>query len=179
MKFSVIAVAGLAVLSAVIVSSQSSAGHLSVRARRETSLLRLPPAAPAGQSVLYGHIESLSRKGARWRLRFDPALLLRGTAAEQAAFEDTGSRDVPNDSYTLDESHRLVTYDVSSRAPVTILTKGLGSAKISVAELSQILRGRNPKHRPLFGQPKASGFWIRVGDKYPNPVLSLDEQYHP
>jgi hypothetical protein len=46
-----------------------------------------------------------------------------------------------------------------------------------VAELAQIVRGRNPKHRRLL-EPKA-GFWIQIGEKYPNPVVSLDQQYQP
>ena len=36
-----------------------------------------------------------------------------------------------------------------------------------------------PGPRPLFDGSNHSGFWIRVGEKYPNPVLSLDQQYHP
>jgi hypothetical protein len=179
MKLSLTALACVALLATVAATASGvAAAPVASHGLRETALLRLPPAALAGQTVLYGHIASLRRKG-RWVMRFDPALLLKGTAAEQAAFEDTGSRDVPNDSYTLEEGHRLVTYTVSPNAPVTVLTKGLGTATISVAELSQILQGKNPKHRKLFGQPKSSGFWIRVGDKYPNPVLSLDQQYHP
>jgi hypothetical protein len=168
----------LLVTAAGTVSRVAAAPTMST-ARRDTALVRLPPAAPAGQTAQFGHIKALDRKGGRWQMRFDPALLLQGTAAEQAAFEDTGSRDVPNDSYTLEEGHRLLTYTVSSGASVTVITKGLKAASISVAELSQILKGKNPKHRALFGQPKAFGFWIRVGDKYPNPVLSLDEAYHP
>lgn len=177
MKLLLIAVAGVALATtALAVPSRVPAATA-----RSTgpSLLRLPRATPAGQTTVFGHIESLTRKGGRWEMRFDPALLLHGAAAEQAAFEDTGSRDVPNDSYTLEEGHRLVTYVVSSTAPVTVLTKGLGTVTIPVAELSQILKGRNPKHRPLFDLTNGLGYWIRVGDKYPNPVLSLDQQYHP
>ena len=31
------------------------------------------------------------------------------------------------------------------------------------------LKGRNPRHRALFRSTNHSGFWIRVGNKYPNP----------
>jgi hypothetical protein len=31
----------------------------------------------------------------------------------------------------------------------------------------------------LGGLLARSAFWIRVGDKYPNPAVSLDQQYHP
>ena len=175
MKLSALTLAGVALLATTVVAASSGAPT-----RRDgTALLRLPRTTPAGQTALFGHVESLTRKGGRWEMRFDPALVLFGATAEQAAFEDTGSRDVPNDSYTLDESHRLLTYVVASKAPVTILTQGLEAQTIPVAELNQILRGKNPRHRKLFGQPKSFGFWIRVSAKYPNPVLSLDEQYHP
>jgi hypothetical protein len=61
---------------------------------------------------------------------------------------------------------------------VLTMTQGpIGVTSISVAELAQIVRGKNPKHRRLL-EPKA-GFWILVGAKYPNPVLSLDQQYQP
>ena len=112
-------------------------------------------------------------------MRFDPALLLRGATAAQVALEDTGSSDVPNDSVTLDESHRLLTYVVSptrdghgppARAP-TDPDPGLGAGAI--------MQGKNPKRRALFDRARGLGYWIRVGDKYPNPVLSIDQQYHP
>ena len=143
------------------------------------SLLRLPRATPAGQTTTYGHITSLTRKQGRWIMRFDPAMLLFGATAEQQAFEQTGSRDVPNDSVTFDETHRLLVYVVSPTATVTVLTQGITPTTISVDELSKILAGKNPAHRKLFGDPKGFGFWIRVGDRYPNPVLTIDEQYHP
>jgi len=43
----------------------------------------------------------------------------------------------------------------------------------------QILAGENPRHRPLFAAGNQLGFWVRVGEKYPNPVVALDQQYHP
>ena len=49
----------------------------------------LPPAAAAGEQTLYGHIRSLTSKGDRFVLRFDPAFLLRGVPATHAALEDT------------------------------------------------------------------------------------------
>jgi hypothetical protein len=170
-------VAGVALATMAVVASS----RVPAAPARSTgpTLLRLPRATPAGQTTVFGHIKSLTREGGRWEMRFDPALVLKGAAAEQAAFEDTGSRDVPNDSYTLEEGHRLVTYVVSSKAPVTVLTRGLGTATITVAELSQILKGKNPKHRLLFDRANGLGYWVRVGDKYPNPVLSLDQQYQP
>lgn len=162
-----------------IFMSTASAAPVTTARPSSPSLLSLPRATPAGQVSLYGHIASLARKHGRWEMRFDPALLLRGATAEQEAFEQTGSRDVPNDSVTVDETHRLLTYVVAPTATVTIITQGVNPTTISVAELSKIVAGKNPAHRKLFGDPKGFGFWIRVGDKYPNPVLTIDEQYHP
>ena len=176
MKATVVLFSAIAVLA-----STASASQRPLAATRSVSpsLLRLPRATRAGEQTLWGRSKALTRKGGRWEMKFDPGLLLFGAAAEQAAFEDTGSRDVPNDSYTVEESHRLYTYVVSSGASVTVLTAALKPTTVDVPEFAQILRGMNPKHRPLFGQPKRSGFWIRVGTKYPNPVVSIDEQYHP
>ncbi len=112
-------------------------------------------------------------------MKFDPALLLFGTAAEQAAYEDTGSRDVPNDSYSVDESRRVYTYTIASGAAITILGKSLKTITVGVAEFAQIMRSKNPNGRPLFGDPRTAGFWIGVASKYPNPIVSIDEQYHP
>jgi hypothetical protein len=162
-------------LSAVAASSAPASGS----SNSSPTLLRLPRATPAGQTSSYGHIASLSRKHGRWVMRFDPALLLTGATAAQAALEDTGSSDVPNDSYTLEESHRLLTYVVSPTATVTVLLDGLRPIVIPVSELAGIVSGKNPMHRALFDRARGLGYWIRVGDKYPNPVLSIDQQYHP
>lgn len=134
------------------------------------------------QVVFYGHIKSLTRKGSRFELRFDPAWLLFGVTAERAAVEDRvlqpGAHG-PNDSYTVEEGHRLLTFIVLPTAQITVLTQGLRSTTIPISELAQIIRGKNPRHRSLFDPSNSSGFWIRVGNKYPNPAVSLDQQYHP
>jgi hypothetical protein len=151
-------------------ASPSNVGH-------STSAEVLPPATPAGQTTLWGHIKSLTRKGGHFELRFDPALFLHGVTANRAAAEDR--REVANDYYVVDETHRQFTYVVLTTARVTVLTRGLRSARITVSELAQIVKGKNPKHRPLFDRANGLGYWIRVGDKYPNPALSLDQQYQP
>jgi hypothetical protein len=136
--------------------------------------------APAKQppSVMYGHIKSLTRVGRRFEMRFDPAWWLTGLAAQRAALEDTGSGDVPNDYYIVEEGHRLLTFAVLPSAQVTVLTGGgIHRTQISVSELAQIVKGKNPKHRRL-SEPKA-GFWIRIGEKYPNPAVTLYQQYQP
>jgi hypothetical protein len=170
---------------AILVAAVSASAHLSSApaaasaVAKQTCPALLPPAAPAGQVVLWGHIKTMVYKGSRFEMRFDPALLLHGVTASRAALEDTGSSDVPNDSYVVDESHRLFTYVVPATAHVTVLAKSLCSTSISVAELAQIVKGKNPKHRPLFSRDNGLGFWIRVGSKYPNPALELDQQYQP
>jgi hypothetical protein len=143
----------------------------------------MPPAAPAGQLVFYGHIASLAPGGHRYVLRFDPAWLLEGVTAQRAAVEDKvlpAGEPVPNDNYTRDESHKLLTFLVPRTARVTVLTnagtKGITSTRVTVAELAQLLKGRNPNHRKLFGSPAGFDFWARVAI---DQVRSLDEQYHP
>jgi hypothetical protein len=131
--------------------------------------------APGKQQVLYGHVKSVKRVGNRFELRFDPAWWLTGVAAEHAC----GCKPVPNDSVVIDETHRLLTFAVRKDARVTVLVRGrkAPTATISVAELAQIVEGKNPQHRRLL-EPK-SGFWIRVLQTYPSPVVSLDQQYQP
>jgi Tol biopolymer transport system component len=137
------------------------------------------PAAAPGQHepVLWGHVKSLSRNGSRFEMRFDPALWLTGVTANRAAAQD--GREVSNDYYVVDETHRLLTYVVLPTARATVLTRGIRPLRVPVSELAQIVKGRNPRHRPLFDRRNSFGFWIRVGHRYPNPVLTIDQQYQP
>jgi hypothetical protein len=164
MKKTIVAVAALAV-----VASASAA---------TTNFLLLPPAAPAGQFTLFGHIKKLTRAGtSRYVMRFDPAMFTTGLTASVAAKEDTGSSDVPNDVYRVEESHRLYSYYVPSNAKVTVLTnhgtQGITATPISVAELYRIVNGG--PHRKLF-EPLLSGVWIRVRI---DTVKEIDQQYQP
>jgi hypothetical protein len=154
----VVAVAG--VVSAASAPSRSAAAPA---ARQSCGFATLPRATPAGQQSLYGHISSLVRKGNHYVLRFDPAWLLSGVTASRAALEDTGSGDVPNDNYTRDETHKLLTFLVPAGAHVTVLTHVTCSTKTTVAKLA---KSTNPRRR----------FWIRVRI---DTVQSIDEQYHP
>jgi hypothetical protein len=148
-----------------------------------SSRLLAAPASPSAvaksrESVLYGHIKRLTRKGRHFEMRFDPAWWLTGFTAQRAKLEDTGSSDVPNDYYIVEEGHRLLTFLVPAGAKVTVLTRqGVGSipaTAIPVSELAQIVKGRNPQHRRLT-EPKA-GFWISTGG---DTVSSLEQQYQP
>jgi len=136
-----------------------------------------PSSVEQPQAALYGHVKSIARVNGRFELRFDPAWWLTGVAAESAC----GCSPVPNDYYILDESHRLVRFVVRRDARVTVLTRhGTGpipTTTISVAELAQIVAGKNPRGRRLT-QPRA-GFWLRIANRYPNAAVSLDQQYQP
>jgi hypothetical protein len=139
------------------------------------------PTAPPRQIALYGHIRSLTRKGRRYEMRFDPAWWLGGLTANRAAIEDgiiPAGDVIPNDYYVRDESHRLLTYLVPRAAPVTVLTSRatIRATQISVTELAQIVKQRNPRHRPLFDPTSHLGFWVRVAT---DTVRSLDQQYQP
>ena len=131
------------------------------------------PVGKPKQLVLYGHVKSIAPNGGRFELRFDPALWLSGTAAEHVC----GCKPVPNDSVVVEESHRLLTFVVRRDAVVTVVTRNSFATPISVDELAQIVAGKNPKHRNLL-EPKA-GFWITIGEKYPNPIVALGQQYQP
>jgi hypothetical protein len=138
------------------------AGSAASRPSGCAPLLLLPRATPAGQFVLFGHIKSLTRKGAGFELRFDPALWLTGVTASRAKLEDEGSSDVPNDYYIRDPDHRLLTYKVPATAPVTVLARGSCTTRTTAAVLAR-------------SHPRA-GFWIRVRI---DTVRSLDQQYQP
>ena len=132
--------------------------------------------------ILYGHVKSLTRKGPRYELRFDPAWWLGGRTANRAAVEDgriPPGEVVPNDYYIRDETHRLLTYRVPVRAHATVITLGgsaLRSTVIPVSELAQIVKGKNPKRRHLYVPGNRLGFWIRVAT---DTVRALDQQYQP
>jgi hypothetical protein len=108
-------------------------------------------------------------------MRFDPAQFLTGISASDAALEDTGSSDVPNDNYMVDESHRSYSYLVPADAHVSVLAGGVDGTSITVAELAKLVRGEDPLGHPLF-EPLETGFWILFDV---DTVRSLDQQYLP
>ena len=129
------------------------------------------------QVVEFGYVKSLKPNGSGYEMRFDPAWLLTGKTANQAALEDTGSSDVPNDSYVVNESTRAYTFIVPANAHVRVLTAGsnLNGTPITVAQLAQLAGGKNPFSKPLF-EPISTGFWISIRN---DTVESLDQQYRP
>lgn len=130
------------------------------------------PGAP-GELVQFGYIKSMTRKGKAFELRFDPAWMLSGITASRAKFEDTGTSDVPNDYYRVNEGTRLLTYRVPANAHVTVLTTGVDGTPITVAKLAEIVNHKNT--RPLW-EPITTGFWILVNI---DTVRALDQQYLP
>jgi hypothetical protein len=128
--------------------------------------------------VQFGYIKSMTPKGGGYELRFDPAWFLMGETANVAAAEDGAvepGEPVPNDNYRLDEGHRLLSYLVPATARVTVLKDSPDGRPITVAQLAQLVAGKNPLSRPLF-EPIRTGFWIRVRI---DTVRSLDQQYLP
>ena len=181
MKRSLLILAGVVVLVAVL-SLSIGRGRLvltaapAAAAKSQSGFRLLPPATSAGQMTLYGHIKTLSRKSGRFLLGFDPAWFTSGVTASRAKLADTGSSDVPNDNYTVEEGHRLLTYIVPTTARITVLTNngsGIASTRINVSELARIVNAG--KHRKLF-EPLDSGIWIRVRI---DTVQELDQQYKP
>jgi hypothetical protein len=133
---------------------------------------------PPGEYTQFGQIKSLRPKGTRFEMRFDPVWFLSGLTANVAAAEDGAvepGQPVPNDNYRVDEGHRLLTYVVPANAHVTVLAEGVSGTPITVAQLSQIVNGKNPLAKPLF-EPITTGFWILVNI---DTVRSLDQQYQP
>jgi hypothetical protein len=130
------------------------------------------------ERVEFGYVKSLVPKGSGYVMRFDPAWLLSGETANVAAAEDGAvepGQPVPNDNYIVDEGQRLLTYIVPASVRVTVLTEGPDGTPITVAQLAQLVRGKNPLGRPLF-EPLRTGFWIKVRI---DTVRSLDQQYRP
>ena len=137
---------------------------------------------PCGERE-FGHIDSLTRKGDHYELRFDPAWFTSGETANAAAAEDGAvepGEPVPNDNYVIDESHRLLTYLVPGTTPVTVLTREgdaaqFGATPITVSELSEIVANGKSSSHTLF-ESLDSGVWIRYSV---DTVCSLDQQYRP
>jgi hypothetical protein len=129
----------------------------------------------------FGYIDSLTRRGDDFELRFDPAWFLSGETANGAAAEDGAvapGEPVPNDYYVVEEGHRLLTYRVPGDAHVTVVTKRgdpprLGSTPITIAELARIVAGTSGFE--LF-EPLRTGVWIRVEV---DTVRAIDQQYRP
>jgi len=65
---------------------------------------------------------------------------------------------------------------VPASARITVLTNATCATPIPVTELAQIVKGRNPQHRPLYDRGNHLGYWLRVRI---DTARSLDQQYQP
>jgi hypothetical protein len=172
--------ASLVLLTTTIVAVAAASMTLRLAAAAEPAGARSQQATPR-TVVQYAHVKSIRRSNGRFIMRVDPALWLSGVTAYRAAVEDKQlppGEPVPNDYYIRDLEHRLLTYLVPANAHVTVLTRNgngpIPTTTIDVAELAQIVQGKNPKHRRLL-EPKA-GFWLRV---VIDRAVSIDQQYQP
>ena len=169
----------VALLSAALLVLAAGCGET----KTVTKTVTVDEAAKSGvgaprEQVEFGYIKSLTAKNDGYQLRFDPALFLTGETASVAAAEDGAvepGEPVPNDNYVVDEGHRLFTYKVPANARVTVLVDSPDGKPISVAQLAQLVAGKNPLPKPLF-EPLQTGFWIRIRI---DTVKALDQQYHP
>lgn len=150
------------------------AGTVTISVPPKVVAAKIGPGAPRRQ-IQFGHIASLRRREGTYVLRFDPAQYLTGVTASNAALEDTGSSDVPNDNYVVDEGHRLFTYKVPADARVTVLADGVEASPVTVAQLAQLVKNKDPLGHPLF-EPLETGVWILVET---DTVHSIDQQYVP
>ena len=178
MKPSLVILAAAAILVAAGIASLQLAQNASPAAKASPAAT----AAPCGPDAVasYGHLRSLTRSGDHFELRFDPAWFLSGVTASRAALEDTGSSDVPNDNYIVDEGHRLLTYLVPATADITVLSRtgelpgaGFPSTAITASQLAQLVDGKEPVK---LAEPLESGFWMHVKI---DTVCSLQQQYRP
>lgn len=177
MKRSLIFVVGAVLLAAaVFVSGRLFSGS------GPSSAAASPSAAarPCSDLALYGHVRSLTPRGDRFELRFDPAWFLSGVTASRAKLEDTGSSEVPNDNYVVEEGHRLLTYLVPATADITVLSRtgelpgpGFPSTAITASQLAQLVDGKEPVK---LAETLESGFWMHVKV---DTVCSLHQQYRP
>jgi hypothetical protein len=134
-------------------------------------------AGPPGQVVQFGYVKSLVRSGGRYRMHFDPALMLSGETANVAAAQDgliQPGEPVPNDNYVVNEGKRLFMYFVAPDARVTVLKKGPQGTPVTVEQLARLVSHHNPPFK-LF-EPLTTGFWIVVNI---DTVRALDQQYRP
>ena len=166
--------AGTKTVTVTETTQPAPADTVTISVPHPVAVTKLGPAPPRHR-IEFGHIKSLVHSGAGFKMRFDPAQFLTGITANDAALEDTGSSDVPNDNYVVDESHRAYSYLVPADAHVTVLAGGVDGTPITVGQLARLVKGKDPLGHPLF-EPLETGFWILIDV---DTVHSLDQQYVP
>lgn len=136
----------------------------------------------ASRDVSYvGHIRSMVPQGNGYLVQFDPQFDLVGIAANVAAAHDQHvtcaprrCRPVPNDVYSVDETHRAYTFFMPSTAKGTVLTSthNVDGEPVSAQQLAAIVAGHGMK---LF-EPLESGVRITVRI---DTITSFAQQYRP
>jgi hypothetical protein len=160
----------LAVLGAVIAAAGAFGGWALA-----TTAFFSPPAT----IVQFGYVKSITPAGKGYELKLDPAYWLEGLTAQRAAAQ--AGQTVENDYYILNPDHRLLIYRLPANASATVLTNtsgGIRSTRVPIAELALIVKGENPKHRPLLehGSVRTLGYWVKTSI---DTVRSIDQQYQP
>ena len=172
----------LTLIALTVVAILAAAAFASTRlwAASPVASSTAPVTQPCGEQVLFGHVKSVTPKGDRFELQFDPAWFTSGLTASRASLEDTGYGDVANDNYVVEEGHRLLTYIVPANADITVLTRkgrldsgGFPSTAVTPSQLAELLAGKEPVK--LF-EGLSTGFWMHV---HVDTVCSLRQQYRP
>jgi hypothetical protein len=158
----------------VIVAVLAAAGGLAAWALASTAFY-----SPPATIIQFGHIKSITLTSKGYELKLDPAYWLGGLTAQRAAA--AAGQEVDNDYYILDPDHRQLTYKLPANATATVLTKssgGIKSTRVPIAEFAQIVKGKNPAHRPLLesGSLRTLGYWVKTNI---DTVKSIDQQYQP
>jgi len=135
--------------------------------------------SPPATIIQFGHVKSISAVGGGYELKLAPAYWLGGLTAQRAAAQ--AGQEVDNDYFILDPDHRLLTYKLPAGTAATVLTNsagGIKSTRVPISELAQIVKGKNPKHRPLLenGSLRTLGYWVKTKI---DQVVSIDQQYQP
>ena len=135
--------------------------------------------SPPATIVQFGYVKAIVPAGKGYELKLDPAYWLEGLTAQRAAAQ--AGQTVENDYYIVNPDHRLFTYKLPANAPATVLTNssgGIKSTNVPISELAQIVKGKNPKHRPLLeaGSIRTLGYWVKTRI---DTVKALDQQYQP
>jgi hypothetical protein len=167
-------------IGAVLVLGALAAGCGSTR-----TVVRTVTVGKADQRF-FGQIKSLVRVDGHYELQFDPAWFLTGVTANVALAEDSGTPCQPtacppvsNDNYTVDESHRTLTFLVPNGVRGTVLVTGATSTgpfparTVSVSRLAQVVAGTS---RLKLFEPLSSGVWIVVHN---DTVRGFAQQYRP
>ena len=178
-KQSLVFVAVAVILAAAVLASARLFAASGPSSASASSAAGPKPCSPP-DAALYGHIKSLTPKGDHFQMRFDPARFLSGAEASRAKLADTGTSDVPNDNYVVEDGHRLLTYLVPTTAHITVLSRtgelvgsGFPSTAITVPQLAQLVKGEEPVE---LAESLESGFWMHANI---DTVCSLEQQYLP